>query len=361
MGIYGSVPSLLPADVASIKEGVFKGVYNKPALSQFHGVRTGIKGQTRIPIMGLFDGLLGSIKSDCDVTADSGTISVSEKTWTPKYVSGRIEMCYEDLMGTFWQWMSANGLSKENFGNTEFGLYAQEILKDALYEMVLRLGWFGDTALVAGTNNSISAGNAKYFTPINGLWKQLVAIAVADTTKRVTIARNTQVTDVLQRFTSAETTAGIVTGYFTDAHRYADQRLKDRKPSEKIIVCTDSIAEQYKAERKVASGIDLAYNRVENGIDTLNFDGIEVVPFAFLDRMIKAYYRDATNAYSINPHRFILTTKGAMANLLIGTEETSNLSELEADYSKRDKVWYADYGTMIDAKVANDDAVMVGY
>lgn len=364
MSIYGSVPSLLPADVQDLSTAVYKGVFGKPSLEQFHGVRTGIKGATRIPIMGGFSGLLGSIKADCDTTADVGSISTTAKQWSPKYISGRVTMCYEDLMGTYAQWLMANGLAKENLQNTgAFAQYATEMIGDALNEAVLRLAWLGDTGLSAGDTNGIDSGNVKYFTPIDGFWKQLVAIATSDTSKRIIITKNTGDTIANQAFTGTDTTNQVVTGYFTSAHRNADLRLKSKNASEKIIIATDSMCEQYRAERKLASGIDAAYNRVENGIDTLMCDGVEVVPFSLLDRYLKAYFQVTASSKTtvINPHRFVLTTRAALANLLIATEQTANLQELKVEYNSYHKTWFADYGFMLDAKVANDDAVMVGY
>lgn len=364
MSIYESLPTLLPADVQDLSTAVYKGVFAKPSLEQFHGIRTGIKGAQRIPILGGFSGLLGSLKADCDTTADAGTIATSAKQWAPKYISGRVTMCYDDIMGSYAQWLMANGLAKEDLNNSgAFAQYATQMLGDALAEAVLRLAWLGDTALEADDTNDIDSTNVKYFTPIDGFWKQLVAIATADTTKRITIAKNAGDTIDNQAFTSSDTTNQVVTGYFTSAHRNADLRLKALNASEKIIIATDSMCEQYRAERKLASGIDAAYNRVENGIDTLMCDGIEVVPFSLLDRYLKAYFQVTASSKTtvINPHRFVLTTRAAMANLLIATEQTSNLAELKVEYNSFHKLWFADYGFMLDAKVGNDDAVVVGY
>ena len=48
-------------------------------------------------------------------------------------------------------------------------------------------------------------------------------------------------------------------------------------------------------------------------------------------------------------------TKG---NLQIGTEETSNLSELEPFYDKRSKMYHVDYGFNLDAKIAEELSVL---
>lgn len=362
MGIYGSVPTLLPADVAALNTAIFKGVFNMPAISQFHRVENGIKANTRVPVLAEFNGLLGSIQDECDVAVDAGSIPISAKNWDPKYLSGRVTMCYTDLMGSFWQWLAGGGLSKENLQNTTaFATFAAEMLASALLKSIYRVAWFSDTAAVAGTGNSISAGNLKYFTAINGFWKQAVTILTANPTRRQTITKNSGATDVLQAFDATDTTNQVVTGYLTEAHNNADFNFRALNNSDKIFICTDSIVTQLKREYKKASGIDMAYNRVEDGIDTVTCDGIEVVPFAFLDVIIKGYFRNGANTASVLPHRFILTTKGALANLMIGTINQSDFSNLEQDYDKKAKEWYVDYGYDIDALIGVDDFISGGY
>ena len=344
-----------------MSEALLKGVFGKPSLSQIYGVRTGIKGQTRLAIMGNFNGLSGKVKADCAITTPSGTITASEKTWSPKFISDRFEMCYEDLMGTWMQWILANGLAKEDIGNSaSLATFTTEMIQDAMVEAIHRLVVFGDTAAVAGTGNSISSGDLAYFTPIDGWWKQGLAIVAGDATKRITVARNAEITYADQKFDATDTTNQVVTGYLESAYNTADFRLRGMNKSDLVYICTASLVDQYKAERKKASGIDLAYNRVEDGFDTVMCGGIEVVEYNFLDRMIKTYFDDGGDAW-FNPHRGILTTRANAANILVGTEQESNLSELSVDYDKYNKKWFADYGFMLDCKVGIDERVMMIY
>lgn len=337
-----------------------KGVFDKPSLSQIYGVRTGIKGQTRLAILGTMSGLTGKVKADCAITTPSGTISATDKTWTPKFISDRFEMCYEDLMGTWMQWLLANGLSKEDMSNAgALASFTTEMIQDAMAEAIHRLVVFGNTAAVAGTGNSISSGDLAYFTPFDGWWKQGVAIAVADSTKRITVAKNSETTYADQKFDATDVTNQVVTGYLEDAYNNADFRLRSLPKSDLVYICTASLVDQYKKERKKASGIDLAYNRVEQGFDTVQCGGIDVVEYNFLDRMIASYFNDGTGF--ITPHRGILTTRANAANILVGTEQESNLSELEVGYDKYNKKWFADYGFMLDCKVAIDERVMMIY
>lgn len=358
--IYGSVPSLSKQDVREMSEALVKGVFSKPSFNQMYGVRTGIKGQTRLAILSPYSGLSGQVKADCAITAAPGTIGASEKTWTPKFISDRFELCYEDLMGTWMQWILANGMSKEDMSNSAaLASFTTEMIQDAMAEAIHRLIVFGETGMVSGTGNSVASGDVKYFTPFNGWWKQGIDIVAADATKRITVAKNAEIAYADQKFDATDTTNQVVTGYLEDAYTSADFRLRSLPKSDLVYICTASLVDQYKRERKKASGIDLAYTRVENGFDTVQCGGIDVVEYNFMDRMIAAYYDDG-DAF-INPHRGILTTRANAANILIGTEQENNLAELEVNYDKYNKKWFADYGFMLDCKVAIDERVMMIY
>lgn len=362
MAVFGSVPTLLEAEQLELSAALFKGVFNKPALTQFHDIRTGIKGQTRIPILAAYNGLLGSIKTACDITPATGNMPITEKTWTPKFISDRVTQCYEPLMGSYIQWLMANGLGKENINNAAYWAnFIVSMLQDAMMESLYLKAWLGDTALVAVTGNSVASGDVKYFTPIDGFWKQLIAIVTADTTKRVTITKNTAATNALQKFDSTDTTNQVVTGYFDSAFfRDADFRLRSLPVSELVIISTASISDQYIRERKAFTNIDLSYSRIENGMNVVQWNGIDVVEFNFLDRMLATYFQvtASSNTSTVNPHRFVLTTK---KNLMIATEQESNFSELTTNYDTYHKLWYADFAHMLDAKVGLDNMVVVGY
>lgn len=359
--VLNSLPSLSKEETLVLSEMLQKGVFEKPALSQIYGVRTGIKADKRLPILGTYSGLTGYVKTGCSTTAAGGSISVTDKTWTPKYISDRYTMCFDDIMGGFLQYIMANGLSKEDPStmNAEFMNYVATMLQDNILEGIHLKAVFGDTALVAGTNNSVPSGSAKYFTPFNGWWKQGLAIVAGDATKHVAVDRNAETTYADQKFDATDTTNQVVTGILESAYNNADFRLRGLPKSDLVYICSASLVDQYKKERKLASGIDLAYTRVEQGFDTVQCGGIDVVEYNFLDRMIAAYF-DTGTAW-INPHRGILTTRANAANILIGTEEESNLSELMIDYDKYQKLWFADYGFMLDCKVGINERVMMIY
>jgi hypothetical protein len=136
----------------------------------------------------------------------------------------------------------------------------------------------------------------------------------------------------------------------------ADSRLSGTERSNLVYITTKSLADQYWLERTGASGIEMAYQRTESGMDKLMFNGIDVIPFNFLDRIIRTYFKE-TGAY-VYPHRAILTTKD---NLMIGTASVGSLGELDGFHDKKAKDYNVDWGAAFDAKIGLDYKIVAAY
>jgi hypothetical protein len=342
-------------EVMSLREAFYQAVFQNPTIDQFHTVVNGIKANQQMLFLGQY-GLTGKKITSCDTTPSTTSIPTAEKFWQPQYIGDRIEECYTDLLSTFFVWGLKNGVQKPDLTNTDFALFLEERFSLAAYETALRLAWLGNTAADIVTNggylaNSVDKG---YFNVLNGFWQQALTVAAGDASKHIAVANNAGASYSAQAFTAADTTNKVVTTMFEDMIYGADLRLRGAK--DKIIIATQSVVDQYARERKAASNIELAYERTESGIDTFKIDGIEVIPFQFLDRHIRQYEDNGTKWNQ--PHRALFSTK---SNLQIGTEETSNLSELDPFYDKPSKKYIVDYAYNLDAKIAEDYLTMVAY
>lgn len=353
-----SAPALSKQDILLLSEALIKSGFMNPAIGEFHNVVPGIKGSKRLAALGQLSGLAGYVKSDCDITPATLSAEIIDKTWAPAYVSDRAEQCYEDLMGSFFQWGLKNNLAKEDLTGTEFQVWFETIMAKLIEETVLRVAWFGDTAIAAGTNNSLSAGQLKYFNMINGLWKQLAALNGGASFTTDLSSKNAQVTFALQRFNSTDTTNKVVTNALDNLFYAADLRLRDIDRSQLIFICTQSVVDQYEKERKSVTGIDLPYMRQEAGVNNLASNGIEVKAFSFLDRTIDSYYRTNSGASWYLPHRIVLTTR---ENLYIGVEEESSLAAFDSFFDKYNKKQVTDFAFSMDSKVALDVLAAVAY
>lgn len=367
MATITSPPTLKEQGIKSLSEVLMQETYMNPAFESIYNVKTGIKGQTQIGIMSkIVSGLSGYNRTSCDVTVDDATYTGSSKTWVPKFISSRRTQCWDTFSSTFFQWGMKNGIAREDLTGTDWATFMAEVLPNEIQEMILRSIWFHDSAIVAGTNNHISAGNLKYFSTLDGYWKQLYAI-VAGSAARLTVnttvqTRNAAASFAAQAFTSADVTNRVVTALLDSMWYGADLTLRATDKSKLAFYVTQSIADQYEKELKSVATIPLSYTRIETGVDVLMSNGIKVIPMNFWDRMITSYFAKAnTNIASYIPHRALLTVGGSDGNLMIGTEDTTSLTSFDMFYDKATKSNIIDYGSFFDAKVGLDLMVQLGY
>jgi hypothetical protein len=363
IGIFDPTGLTLPTD--GLKEAsklIFLDKFVSPSWKEFMDVEPGIKHDTQIVMLGSYNGLAGAVRSGCDNTPNPDSISNQEKTWQPKYISDRFEDCFDNLQSTFWKYLLANGLDKENLQDSYYADYVinrvEEYMND---DMMQRLIFFTDTAIVSGGTNNLTAGQLKYFNPLDGIFKQCEAIVAAATTQRVTITENANATYALQQFATPTPTVHPVSDYL-DLLTIGNgtttvPTMELRGVSSPIILVTQSVADQYARERKAATAsVEIAYMRTETGIKYFEYNGVKILPIPTWDRLIKRHFDNGTKY--LNPHRMLYTSTD---NLVLGTEEESNLSAFRSAYSEYHKKWFAEFGFNLDVKVKQDKLVQYGY
>lgn len=355
-------------EVKTISECIMEDVFAKPAITEFLTPYTGIKAKKQIAFLGRLNGLVGQAHStsQCAPVENDATITNTEKFWLPVYIDDRFSECWDDLLDTFFIYGTKNGVDKADLTSTDFADFFISRYQDEIAEMFFRFVWFGDTDAAATTDSpagqfAAATFVAKRWNAIDGLWKQLFAIVTATPSRKTAglATKNAQTSFANQAFNSTDTTNRVVTTMLQNLVFNADFRLREK--ANKIIIVTQSVADQYVRELEAAnaSGIPVAFEFITDGISKLTRMGITVYAFSFWDRMIQGYMRqDATELVYYLPHRAILTTKEQLA---FGTEEVSNLSNVDIFYDKTDKKNYFDFGANLDAKVLQDYMVQVAY
>jgi len=344
-------------EVKSLSEAIMTSAFETPALTEFHTIVTGIEAKKQVAILGLL-GLVGKKSSGCAPDENPGQIANSEKFWDPEYIEDRFAMCWKDLKDTFFIWGLKKGVKKADLTSTDFANFLEDRLKVAIKESVFRHAWFGDTA-IAHYNDS-PAGVLKngidedYFNVIDGLWKQIFAVIATTASQKVAITKNSGASYAAQAFDATDVTDGTITNVMQKMLDDADTRLSEQE--QPVFIVTKSVADQYKRERRKATGIEIAYTRVEEGWDMLQVDGKIIHVFSFWDRTIKAYFDNGTKLHL--PHRILLTT---VENIQVGTEEESTLSELNPFYDETLKKYFVDFGFNLDAKIIEDYKLMAAY
>lgn len=360
MAIFNpSTLTLEEAELKSSAEAVFESAFAKPQLDKLNTIVNGIVAKQKIAILGRFQGLLGAGSGECNPDASSTTIKASQKSWDPATVSDRLVYCWTDLKETFFVWGLKKGIQKADLTGTEFLVFVEELLSDALIETYLRIAYFNDTDAAATDDspagNITSGTNLAFFNKIDGIFKQIFAIVAADANRLTSglTSRNGQASFAAQAFTDTDTTNKVVTKTLQNMKFGADMRLRGK--ANLVYIATQSVVDQYEREL-IASEANFTIDRLENGFTVLKNGGIEVIGFDFWDRIIRAYFSNGTKYYL--PHRIILSTP---ENLQIGTEEASALSEYDVHYDKTLKKTIVDFQFNLDAKVVEDHMIQVAY
>jgi hypothetical protein len=346
-------------EVQELGEIIIEKAFVKPTLSQIHSIRTGIKAKTQIGYLSRL-GMVGKKQgAGCAPTASTTTVTGSQKFWEPEYIEDRWVECWKNLQESFWIWGLANGIAKPDLDGTDFMRFMTEVVSDAMAEAVLRIAWFSDED-AANYNDSpagviTNAVDPDFFNPIDGFWKQIFDIVAANSARYTDTlqSRNGQATYALQAFTSTDTTNKVAISTFEALKYNADFRLREQ--SNLVFMVTQSVFDQYAKELRSQS-LDTSFERIEGGYNSLMFEGIPIVALNFWDRNIRANFDNETKYY--RPHRALLTTKD---NLVIGTENEGNFSEIDVFYDKKEKQQYVDFAFNIDAKVLEDTMLQVAY
>ena len=365
MALITNIPALTAQQVASMSETLFEGFFNDPVLNSLVNVQNNIKADKQIVIFKRHTGLAGAKVSACPTPTNSTWgIDTVEKTWQPKPIGDKFSECWTTFQDTFMQWFLNAGIDKADLTSTDMAAFIVEQLDDLIAEVYQRHFWFGDKGIVAGTNNNLSAGQLKFFNVIDGIFAQGADIVTANSARLTSGTglisdKNAEITYADQKFDSTDTTNQMVSKTLDQMWYDADIRLRGLPKASLTYYVTQSVHDQLERERKAISGIPMPYERQESGIDTLVWNGIKVVPVQLWDRMITSYFgNDATPTYSVNPHRVILAPS---SNLLLGTESTSALGELDVWHSKDDEAMYAKFLCAIDAKIALDNMIQFAY
>lgn len=339
-------------EVMALSEAVIEKAYAKPSLRDYHTIVPGIVAKTQVVFLGRL-GLVGKKNTgNCAPEPNESGIQMTEKFWNPEYIEDRFQECWTNLRETFFVWGLKKGINKPDLSGTDFWLFLEDLLADAVEEAILRLAWFGDRD-AANTNASpagiISPGtDVDYFNPIDGFWKQIFEAVTANPLRKAgTFTKNAAATTALQQFDDTDTTNKVVTKALRLLLTKADYRLR-AMGGVKIYV-TQSVFDQYITELET-TGLTPSFDVVTDGITVLKRNGVEIVAISFWDRYIAAYENNGTKLHL--PHRALLTVK---ENLQIGTEEEAGMGALTTYYDPKDKDVIIDFGF-------NEDAMLVeGY
>lgn len=341
-------------EALSVSEAVFELVYNNPVLNRIHTVFSGIERDKNIPIFGNMP-VLGKCLTGCGTTATGKKVPTSQKVWTPKLIGDKLEHCDADLDPLFKVFKRSKKANELNdITDSEIAAFIIAQAEAALSAMISRYVDFGDTEIALIGDGGVLAESDDFgvenFNCLDGKWKQLFAIATADTTKKVSISENGQASYALQDALATDRALKTFRAMYekADARMFGQQGLH--------FEVTRSLFNNWQAFRE-----DKGFNFVVNADEAAtsgqnNYRGIPIVVRDDWDRSIRMFFDNGTK-YNL-PHRALLIANG---NQPIGTLDEGSLTEVKSWYNMDDELWKLKFASKLDVKILEDKMVMVAY
>lgn len=322
--------------------------------NQEHGKKVGFVGEF---------GMLGTAAQGCSPTYGNDLISATEKTWDIQEWEIAEKICYKDLIATLAKTAMNKGTSIDDLTGTD---YMDDIvaprLELAIKKLVLRLAFFGDkdaSTYATSTNESgtLKEGiDAKYFTLINGLWKQIFTAVTEEKIPHVTIAANAETTIDAQK--TAFKKAGVATGTLDSMIESASAVL--RQQSGQIIYMTQLFADALSADIKNNNkGSELQWESLFLGITRTTYNGVTIYAIPFWDEIIQTCLQNTTNKDAWDkPYRAIFSIKD---NLLVGTESAGEVQEMDIFFDKTTRLNHILVKDTIGTMIAQENLTVAAF
>lgn len=339
----------------NLNELMFKEVLGSERLAQVFNVIFGAQNGKKVGFIGEF-GLIGKAAQSCNPDYEASTLGTTEKTWNLGEWGVYEQICYSDLLGTLAQVAMRKGADIADLTGTDYVDYiVYPRLELAIYKMLMRFAWFGDTnADNVSDGGVITNGiDPAYFTVTDGFWKRAFAVVAANANRRVTIAANAQTTFATQK--SAILADGVATGILDDLIMNASAEL--RQAENQVIFVTQSLKDALNRDiRNNNVGSDLQWTSIFDGITEANYQGIRLVSMPAWDANIQA--NESTGTAYNKPHRAFYTTTN---NLLVGIDGQSDFAEVNVFFDEKSELNLLKSKGALGTLIGQDELIQVAY
>ncbi len=342
--------SFTAEQIRDINELVFDELLHAPDINFIHQMFSGVVYDKEIGFIS-GSGLVGVAGQGCSPTAQSWAINTRKVTWQPKEWEVFLSECADDLKATAAVYALNKGTRVDDLTDTDYMAIVVKVLADAVRDFMYRLIWFNDTAAanVSASGIITNGVSTSYFNIIDGLFKQLET-AVSGGAPTVAISANAAVTKAAQLSGMTDSAA-----YSLLSDMYYAAPVEMRGSGKMIFIVTQTIADAYQ-QYLIGKGIESTYKNLVEGIPSLTFLGVPVIPMPIWDKNIQAYNDLGATYYK--PHRAVLIEK---ENLAVGTPSDEAYGEFDIWYDKTSRKNYILLKDKLDAKLLNDKRLVYGY
>lgn len=277
-------------------------IQHPDALGLFR-VLTGIRSKRQLNLVNQLGKTLKGAQLCGNTRVPTGeAVTITNRTIEVDKLEMYLEQCFEVFEDTIIEEALDTGLNEADLNGTQIQTIINGLIQTSLRSEFFRLFSFGDKT--SGIND--------YYNPVDGLWPTLI-----DAATTYEVQREADITALTQ--TVGERTFD----YLRSMHENAPILLKQVPNAQKKFFVTGNMYENlittYEDTDMAAVGIT---SRVENGVQTLMFRGIDVVAVYDWDRWIEA---DGLG----NNCRMIYTSTD---NHVIGVENASDRDAYRVNY-----------------------------
>lgn len=336
--------------IRAVQDLIYDDVISSPEIEMIMTFYPGIVYDKEIGFIGE-GGLVGVAHQGCDPQPQDWNISTRKVKWTPKKWEILIHQCSDELESTAAIYSLKTKTRIDDFVDIDYMNIVQQVLSIAIKEFAIRLFFFSDenAANVADGGQITDGVPVKYFTLIDGFFKQFITQVTANASQRVTISENSGVSYSAQKLMPSN----VRDIYLPALVDNADDRLSQITGT--AIYCTNSFYKAYKASLRGTDLKELLYN-MTNGVQSLTYDGVPLIPMPIFDKIIKKYYN--TGSKLINPHRAWYTTKELLAG---GVDDLGSFGDLRVWYNEDSRKVKMESMGRADAKILNPELFQFAY
>lgn len=339
--------------VRDVNEVLFTTAFKQNSLWNTATMRTGVKDGKALDYVDNM-GIVGQAGRGCDPEYTNVDILGYEKKWALGDWSIPKKICYDDLKKTIAEYAMRTGTRAEDIIGTDFyDNILMPLWNKAVTEMYWRMGWFADKAAKnVGDGGTITAGvNVKHFKMADGLFKQIFAIASANSAQHTAIAANREATEAAQK--SAIKVQGAALAVIDNLMSDADSRIQENGGR---LMITNSLYQALRKDYALRYHETMPFMQMAEGLQIPTYDGVPIVIVSEWDTAIKKYENDGTKLNL--PHRAVFASP---KNLFIGTEDTDVFAELNATFDDVTRANYFYAASNIGTLVGEDALVQVAY
>jgi hypothetical protein len=258
----------------------------------------------------------------CSATSGSTQFNIDDKTITAGRCRVALEQCSKEFFGTYIEEMYRSGVDVMNVEGTQLSDAIVNRAVSGIASDVVRLAWGGDGA----TSN---------YDALTG-WMKLMG---ADTTVLAAQIQETGAT------TTATVTAGHAIGLLRKVYDGAPAALQQVAAGDKKMFVTPKVFNAYLANLE-GSSADLAIVNTKEGMRTVSFRGVELVPVYEWDTILAALnpaiFVDQSAAATGNLENGVCYC--AVENLIIGSDVTDPEGSFKVFYDDlEEKMFFRGY------------------